>query len=154
MNTELLAQLDDIILPPAVGWWPLASSVWMVLITLVGLGLGLGWYFWQRYHHNAYRRAALRQLQQLPQDDDTAWLIQLNALLKQVAITVYGRQACAGRHQQAWLDFLRQKAGFIEQPEAMRLLTQAYQAQPITLSRHQREAILFYANQWIREHHL
>ncbi|MGE4503658.1 MAG: DUF4381 domain-containing protein [Thiomicrospira sp.] len=154
MNTELLSQLEDIMLPPAVGWWPLATSVWMVLITLFGLAAGIGWYSLQRYRYNAYRRAALRQLRQLPQDDDAAWLHQLNALLKQVAITVYGRQACAGLNQQAWLDFLRQKAGFIEQPEAMHLLTQHYQAQPITLSRHQREAILFYAKHWIEEHHL
>lgn len=157
MNAELLAQLDDILLPPAVGWWPLAGSVWMTLITLLGIGVGLGWYFWRRHQLYAYRRHALHQLQQLnalsPQDDQ-AWLSQMNALLKQVAITVYGRQACAGLNHQAWLSFLKNKAGFIEQPEAMQRLEQRYHANALSLSAAEREAILYYARQWIQEHHL
>ncbi|MGS2722406.1 DUF4381 domain-containing protein [Porticoccus sp. GXU_MW_L64] len=64
MNTDPLAQLKDIHLPEATGWWPLAPGLWALLIAvvlLIAFGLWLCWRYWQR---NRYRRLARRALAQ------------------------------------------------------------------------------------------
>lgn len=153
MNRPELEQLKDIILPEPIGWWPLASSVWITLLIITVLIIGLVWYFWQRHQQAVYRRYAQQKLVQSHELDDATFLYQVNALLKQVAITTYGRQTCAGLNQQAWLSFLHQKASFIEQPDAIKKLESYYQAE-FELSRDERQAIAEYARRWIKEHHL
>lgn len=153
MNNDWLTQLEDIVVPPAIDWWPLASSVWITLISLLGLLIGLIWYFRQRHKAAAYRREAQAQLHIIQTLDQGRFLVELNQLLKQVAITAYGRKACAGLDNQAWLNFLKQKAGFLEQPSALALLSQRYQNdQPI--EQQQKAALIYYAKQWIAGHHL
>ncbi len=150
--TPLLNQLEDVILPPAIGWWPLASSVWISLVSIAGVLIGLIWYFRQRYKAALYRRVALSQLQEIITLESDAFLIGINALLKQVAITAYGRQNCAHLDNQAWLAFLQHKAGFIEQPAALQRLNNRYAGEQ-TLSQLEREALVFYAKRWIERHH-
>ncbi|HEY9017956.1 DUF4381 domain-containing protein [Thiomicrospira sp.] len=154
MNPEALQQLEDIIIPPAIGWWPLASSVWISLISLLGLVVALVWYFRQRHKQRLYRRLAKQELQQINQFDDQTFLIQINQLLKQVAITTYGRQTCAHLDQQAWLDFLQSKAQFIKMPKAFELINQRYQMQRPALSKQDKAQIQRYAQRWISGHHL
>lgn len=154
MNPELMAQMAPLIEPPSVGWWPLASSVWISLVIVLGVLAGLITYLLQRHRNNAYRREALTQLPQWSELDDAEFLQQVNKLLKQVAISTYGRPACAGLNQSQWLAFLQSKAGFIEQPEALKCLDMRYQAQPKPLQRKEREAIMFYVKNWIKAHHL
>ena len=53
-----LAQLRDIHLPEATSWWPLAPSLWVLLILIAALlGTGL-WLLWRNYQRNHYRRLA------------------------------------------------------------------------------------------------
>jgi predicted negative regulator of RcsB-dependent stress response len=154
MMGDPLDLLEDIIVPEPIGWWPLASSVWVTLFILLAVLVGLVWYFWQRHKKAAYRRYALSQMENFNQLSDSDLLNQLNALLKQVAITTYGRAQCGGLNHQAWLRFLHQKASFVEQPKALAKLEQRYQAQPPELSAQEREALIYFAKRWIREHHL
>lgn len=154
MNLEALEQLEDIIIPPAVSWWPLASSVWISLISLIGLIVALIWYFRLRYKQRLYRRVAIQYLNQINQTDDQTFLIEINRLLKQVAITTYGRQACADLDHQAWLDFLQFKAQFIKMPKAFQNINQRYQATAPNLSDKDKRAIQRYAQRWIAGHHL
>lgn len=149
--SEIINQMEDVILPPAIGWWPLASSVWITLVSVLGVLIGLIWYFRQRHKAALYRRVALSELQRIDGLQQHAFLIELNALLKQVAITAYGRQACAGLDHQAWLDFLQKKAGFIEQPPALQRLTERYANRD--LSAQERQALLLYTKRWIEGHH-
>ncbi|WP_044412327.1 DUF4381 domain-containing protein [Thiomicrospira microaerophila] len=154
MMGDPLDLLEDIILPEPIGLWPLASSVWVTLFIVLAVLIGLIWYFWQRHKKAAYRREAIANLSDLAQRDDTEFLSQLNALLKQVAITTYGRAACGGLNNQAWLAFLKSKAAFIEHPNALQKLEQRYQAQPNPLTPPERESLIYFAQRWIREHHL
>lgn len=103
---------------------------------------------------DAYRREAIANLSDLAQRDDTQFLSQLNALLKQVAISTYGRAACGGLNNQAWLAFLKSKAAFIEHPNSLQKLEQRYQAQPTPLTAQERESLIYFAQRWIRGHHL
>jgi len=154
MMGDPLDLLEDIVIPEPVVWWPLASSVWVTLFIVLAVLIGLIWYFWQRHKKAAYLRYALAQMAKFSQLDDNELLNQINALLKQVAITTYGRASCGGLNHQAWLRFLHQKASFVEQPKALAKLEQRYQAQPPELSAQERDALIYFAKRWIREHHL
>lgn len=154
MNQQALEHLEDIIIPPAIGWWPLASSVWISLILLLSITVALIWYFRLRHKQRLYRRVAIQYLNLIDQADDQAFLTEINRLLKQVAITTYGRQTCAHLDHQAWLEFLQSKAQFIKTPTAFEKISQRYQAEPVCLSDKDKAQIQRYAQRWISGHHL
>lgn len=109
-----LQNLNDIVLPGAVGWWPLASG-WYYLIGL--LLLGLAWLIYKLvkdWNRNHYRRVALTQLQLLANDTRyaekrDASLRQLPVLLKRTALSVYPRSRLASLTGKSWYDFLNSK---------------------------------------------
>ena len=109
-----LQNLNDIVLPGAVGWWPLASG-WYYLIGL--LLLGLAWLMYRvvkDWNRNRYRRAALTQLELLANDTRDAdkrdaSLRQLPILLKRTALSVYPRGGLASLTGKNWHDFLNSK---------------------------------------------
>ena len=66
---------------------------------------------WRRYRRRAYRRTALKQLQQLQQHlqagaADTSIIAELSILLRRTAISRYGREQVAALQGKAWLEFL------------------------------------------------
>lgn len=109
-----LQNLNDIVLPGAVGWWPLANGWYYLIGTLL---VGLAWFAYvsiRNWNSNRYRRAALHQLQLLAQDiEDTekrdAGLRQIPVLLKRTALSVYPRSQLASLSGKNWLDFLNSK---------------------------------------------
>ena len=63
LDPASLQNLNDIVLPATVGWWPLATG-WYFLFGL--LLIALAWFGYRSLHrwmNNRYRRAALRELQ-------------------------------------------------------------------------------------------
>ena len=109
-----LQNLNDIVLPEAVGWWPLAIG-WYFLFGL--LLVILTWFTYtsvRRWISNRYRRAALQQLQLLAEDirstdnRDTG-LRQIPILLKRTALSVYPRSQLASLTGRNWHDFLNSK---------------------------------------------
>lgn len=111
-----LANLNDIVMPEAVGWWPLADGWYVLAGTFVIL---LGWYTFRsvkNWRANAYRRAALRELDSLIDDtrnpqSRASSLRQLPSLLKRTALSVYPREDVAGLTGEDWFDFLNSKMG-------------------------------------------
>ena len=109
-----LQNLNDIVLPEAAGWWPLASG-WYFLLGL--LLIVLVWFIYtliQRRINDRYRRTALHQLQLLIQDIDKAEkrdvaLRQIPILLKRTALTAYPRRQLASLTGKRWYDFLNSK---------------------------------------------
>ena len=102
MGADPLAGLPGLHLPPPVGLWPPAPG-WWVLAGAVLLGLLATLFWWIRHHRRQrYRREALRALAHCA---DTR---AVNALLKQVAMTRYGRETVAALWGDAWRDFLNQ----------------------------------------------
>ena len=90
MNTsDPLAQLRDIHLPEAVSWWPLAPGWWILGATLVVGIIYLSYFFWQRYQLLTYRRQALLDIKQLPNNSQHDRITALLALLKRVAASAY-----------------------------------------------------------------
>lgn len=109
-----LANLHPLREPPPIGWWPPAPGWWLLAALALVMLLVLVFMLWRRYRANAYRRAALKQLQHLQQvhdqhSDDLQFITQTNALLKSVALVAYPRREVAASSGQQWLAFLNSK---------------------------------------------
>ncbi len=106
-----LQNLNDIVLPADVGWWPLATG-WYVLSGLLLIALAWFGYRWvQRWINNRYRRAALRELQLLAKrientEKRDANLRQIPILLKRTALAAYPRSQVASLSGKNWFHFL------------------------------------------------
>lgn len=160
----VLNQLQDIQLPEPISWWPLAFSWWILILSITSILIGLVWYFVEQRKRNAYRREAQQTLTLIMQPKASnvsinEQILAINGLLKQVALTAYGRVNVAKLSDQAWLDFLKKNASYIEQPVALKeLFTLAYKA-PTTdeTQLKNNQALLtawqIYAEKWIKGHH-
>ena len=106
-----LQNLNDIVLPAAVGWWPFAAG-WYLLLGLLLVALAWsGYRSLQRWMNNRYRRAALRELQLQADrinntDERDAGLRQIPILLKRAALSVYPRSQVASLTGKDWFHFL------------------------------------------------
>lgn len=160
----LLNQLQDIQLPDPVSWWPLAFSWWILILSVTSILIGLVWYFVEQRKRNAYRREAQEALRLIlhPKASNVSineQVLAINSLLKQVALTAYGRVNVAKLSGQAWLDFLQQNASYIEQPVALKeLFTLAYQTPTTDKTESKNNQALLtawqiYAEKWIKGHH-
>ena len=152
--SDPLAQLRDIHLPEAVSWWPLAPG-WWILGALLVAGLAYtGHYFWQRYHAFTYRRQALRQIKQLPNNSQHQRITALFALLKRVAVSAYPELNLSSLNQAEFIDFLKQttpKAGFNQLPADWETLFYASNAEvPVELV----DQLLLSGSRWIKHHPL
>ena len=110
-----LQNLNDIVLPATVGWWPLAAG-WYVLFALSLIAIA--WFSYrllQRWINNRYRRAALRELKVLEDrihqaGERDASLRQIPVLLKRTALSVYPRNQVASLTGKDWFHFLNSTA--------------------------------------------
>ncbi len=152
-----LAQLHDIILPPAPGLWPLAWG-WWVLLALAATVLATGIWLWRRHRQrHAYRQAALAELAQLREThrqspDAARYLQSLAVLLRRAAIAAQPRHFPRDIQGEAWLAWLDAQCpaaapGFSQGPGRI-LLTGPYQANPQT----DIDALDHLCRQWLRTH--
>jgi hypothetical protein len=155
-----LVNLHDIVSAPLVAWWPPALGWFLLSATLLaGMILGLWrWLLWRRV--NAYRRAALAQLDhlelQLQHGEREASLRALPELVKRTALAVWPRQevaALCGEEWLSWLDCTWQKKQFADGPG--RLLPQLAYADASrlsALSEGEVDALVCLIRNWIRLH--
>jgi len=109
-----LQNLNDIVLPATVGWWPLATGWWILLGLLL---LALAWFGYQslqRRIRNRYRRVALHELQLLEDNMQNSAqrdssLRQIPILLKRTALSAYPRNRVASLSASKWHYFLNSK---------------------------------------------
>lgn len=150
-----LAQLNDIAVPPPVGWWPISDSLLSLIIGVGGILIGLSWYFWNQRKHNQYRRQAQTLFDEaIAESDDPKRQLQIaNQLLKQVAITSYGRKQVAALTGIDWVLFLKQNASYIKQPENLENCFASLYNPNQDVSPQDIQATLDYVKQWIKGHH-
>lgn len=108
---DIASMLEPLRKPPPVSWWPLAPGWWLLIVLACVLCGVLAHHLWQRYRRGAPLREAQQRLQSL-RDDSTLPAAErvaaLGQLQRQLAITLSGRDACAGLTGQAWADFLNE----------------------------------------------
>lgn len=95
-----LDNLHDILVPPAVGFFPLAPGWYFVLLLLLTLSLHFGDRFFLRYRRDKYRRDALVAL---PQNSSLEALL---SLAKRVGMAAYGRDITASLSGNEWWEFM------------------------------------------------
>ncbi|EAT13749.1 DUF4381 domain-containing protein [Bermanella marisrubri] len=101
MQPDPLAQLQDIELPPEVGFWPPAWPWWLLVIAIICLATASVIY----YRRNRWRRAAIARLNELNSKDNQEYVIAINRLLKQIYVSRYGQgQSLSGIKWLASLD--------------------------------------------------
>jgi hypothetical protein len=106
-----LANLHDIVSAQPVPWWPLAPG-WYFLAAILLIVLTLGFWRWLcLWRSNAYRRAALVQLEHLESQlrvngQRQASLRALPELVKRTALCVWPRQEVAPLSGEEWLTWL------------------------------------------------
>lgn len=101
-----LDRLHDVVVPPAVPWWP-PTAGWAVVLAALALGvLALLLRMVMRWQANCYRREALRVL-----DDPGTKPAEWSALLKRTALAVWPREEVAHLTGREWLTFLDRTAG-------------------------------------------
>lgn len=146
-----LAQLQPLREPELISWWPLAPGWWLLCGLLLLLLLSLTWWLLRRYRANAYRRQALRQLDQLQESfrldgDSMNTLAAVNALLKAVALRAYPRRDIAASSGGDWQAFLDSTGGDGFPPG---FASAAYHRECPELDM---ETVLASARLWIRRH--
>jgi len=112
-----LDRLNDLVVPPAVPWWPLAPGWYVVLVLLALATAWLSWRLWQRYKRQAYRREALHQLTSL-QD-----VTSIAELLRRTALAVVPRADVASKTGEDWGDWLAAQSGGTMPDEVRELLS-------------------------------
>ena len=106
-----LQNLNDIVLPPAVAWWPPAPG-WYVLFALVLVALLVaGFLQWRRWRDNRYRREALLELSAIRTNASAEQLHAVPELLKRAALSVWPRTEVAALTGADWHRFLDRTAG-------------------------------------------
>lgn len=106
-----LDNLQDIVEPAAVSWWPPATGFWILFALLLVWGLAIGLRLLIRYKRNSYRREALALLKQIepglqPAQTRGSALGEVAMLLKRTALSAYPREDVARLSGEEWLAFL------------------------------------------------
>ena len=105
-----LQNLNDIVVPGPVGWWPLAPG-WYVLGAIAFIAcLVLAFRWWRRWQGNRYRRQAMTELALIRGQASGENLQQLPALLKRAALSIWPREEVASLTGLAWHRFLDESA--------------------------------------------
>lgn len=110
-EVEALAQLKDIHLPEAVGWWPPAPGWYGVMVVIFGLIVLITLLAYRRYLNAQAKKQALVLLKtyivQYEKDRNTQLMsARVSELLKRVALVYFPRHQVASIHGQEWIDFL------------------------------------------------
>ena len=100
-----LENLQDIVTPPPVSWWPLAPGWWMLLAAVLVVAGMIAFRLWRSWRVNAYRRAALRALQM------ATTVPEIAEILKRTALAAYPRAEVASLTGRAWSRWLGQTVG-------------------------------------------
>ncbi len=124
-------------LPQTVGWWVVAFG-------LLVLGLRACWKFFAHHRANAYRKAALDELDAAGANAATVALI-----LRRTALYAFPREDVAGLHGEEWIEFLSQTAEGIQLSETA---SSALIHGPFELNPRRNAELAQMARQWVETH--
>ena len=150
-----LQNLNDIVVPAAVGWWPPAPGWYLLGGLLLALTVYIGLRWWRARRENRYRRAALTALQSIREQPEPQRLRQLPALLKRTALSRWPRERVAALSGDAWHRFLDETAGktLFTGTAGQALDRLAYSGSArLDLSRDEIAGVMAAADYWLRHH--
>lgn len=143
-----LGDFVEIASPAAVSWLPQTKG-WLIVAALLALWLGrLAWRALKRWHHNRYRREALKRLAAM----DAPSCQAINELLKLTALAGYPRTQVATLSGEPWVAFLNSEC---DAPPFDTQLTQLLALAPYRQANEQSEAdarLRAASQAWINQH--
>jgi len=109
--TDPLAQLRDIHAPAEISAWPPGPGWWLLLILVLALVLTLAWWLRRAWREGAWRRQALKELDQAHRDWETSgntseFMYSLSAILKRAAMHQAPGNGVARLNGDDWDHFL------------------------------------------------
>ena len=146
-----LQNLNDIVAPAPVAWWPPAPGWYALAVLLLLLLTWWGFRGLRSWQQGRYRREALQSLKGISESGPLA-AAALPDLLKRVALSAWPRDEIAGLVGPEWHRFLDHAAGSERfEGEAGRRLEQAAYA-PGKLSGEDFRGLCADVDWWIRHH--
>jgi len=156
---KALDQLKGLHLPEGVSQWPLAPGWIIIALFLLALIVFGCRFVYRQLKKNRYRRQAIEKLSILFTDhsrhnNDRELLVQVNGLLKAVAIKRYSSVQCAGLSGSQWLHFLERTCenNKAVDNKVFTHLTSIYRAD-VTINHAHRQRLLSAATLWLKKHH-
>ena len=102
-----LNNLNDIIVPDAVGFFPLAPGWFIVILLTLALFFHFAFKAYGRYQRTLYKREAMKELESYSTDSRDE-ILALLTLAKRVGIAAYGRDQIAKLSGESWWDFMEE----------------------------------------------
>jgi hypothetical protein len=99
-----LERLNDIVVPPPIPWWPPAPGWYVVLALTFTLMLAWAARRWARWRRDAYRRAALREL------ESAGTAEEISEILRRTALVIASRNTVAAITGAEWPGWLETRA--------------------------------------------
>lgn len=155
-----LQNLNDIVLPAVVGWWPLASG-WYYLMGFFLIVIGwIGNRSVRRWIRNRYRRSALQELATISaslqgESERAQNLRQIPALLKRTALSAYPRSEVASLSGNDWYGFLNSTltTPLFTEEVSNTLDIISYKAGPLNaVDSGSVENLLIVSRRWVKQH--
>ena len=141
-----LDNLHDIIVPDAVGFFPLSSGWIIVLFLALTLLFHFSFLAYKQYQKTLYKREALKELEK---ESD---LLTLLSLAKRVGIVAYGRDKIALLSAEAWWDFMQMHSDVkVEQTLRTEIEKCLYDAQ-YEIDKSMLEKVKIMVTMWIKTH--
>jgi len=136
--------LHDLVPPPEISWWPVAPGWYFVGAIFLILLIAFSFRLWKNWRANAYRRAALQEL------EGASDVPSIAVILRRAALVAAPRSLVAKKTGTAWVEWL---ASAVPQPMPDEVLDQLTNG---IYSAHGKgsdcSGLRRYAEQWIRHH--
>ena len=147
--------IEEVVLPDPVSYFPQTIG-WKI----VGLAICLfvaykSYYLIRQWWYNRYRRAALKEIEQLSGQKIIPGksLAELSILLKATALHVYPREYIAKLSGHLWLMFLNQQAGYTAFDEiSVNLLSVTVYKSPDQINENDLQHLMNQVEFWIKKH--
>ena len=146
-----LDNLHDIIVPEAVGFFPLAPGWTIVLLLLLALLFHTLVKAYTRYKRSLYRREALEELGKY-REHSKKNASSVLLLAKRVGIAAYGREVIAKLYDDTWWDFMEKHSKAKVSPEARRDIAKLLYDESYTMNPELQENIITFVTLWIKTH--
>jgi hypothetical protein len=120
-------------LPDAISWWPLAIGWWLIIPVIAFSLIILIRFLIARYRRQKPMKAALKQLKNIQTNhqknqNDLELMQQLSILLRQAALSYFGRASVAGLTGERWLSYIDQYSStpYFTRPPANEMVIAPY----------------------------
>lgn len=108
MNQDPLAQLQDIVTPEQITWWPLAWGWWVLIILAIAAIAAIIFLIVKRYQLMKAKKAALNALSTINVDEPINAVKQINNILKRAVLAYAERSDVAELNGDKWANWLNQ----------------------------------------------